>query len=72
MPWRDENHESYHKSRRPGRHHCLGCRKPVPYSAWGPWCHPCNVTRMRRINKGMAQLARSIGDEAQARELERE
>jgi hypothetical protein len=30
------------------------------------------VKRMRDINKGMAQLARSIGDEAQARELEAE
>jgi hypothetical protein len=69
-PWADPNHESYHHSRRKGRHHCLGCRKEVPYSAWGPWCHPCNVARMKNIDKGMAQLARSIGDEKTARELE--
>ncbi len=69
-PWADPNHESYHKSRRRGRHACLGCGVSCTYTAWGPWCHPCNVTRMKRINKNMAQFARSIGDEATARELE--
>jgi hypothetical protein len=56
MPWRDPNHESYHRSRKRGKHTCLGCGKPCTYSAWGPWCHPCNVTRMRRINKRMAEF----------------
>jgi hypothetical protein len=69
MPWRDEKHPSYHGRK---TKQCLGCGKKCSRSAWGPWCYPCNVTRMRRINKGMAQLARSIGDEAQALELERE
>lgn len=71
-PWADPNHESYHRSRKRGKHSCLGCRKACTYSAWGPWCFDCNVVRMRRINKGMAQLARSIGDEKQAQELEAE
>lgn len=31
-------------------HRCLGCREKVPRAAWGPWCHPCNVKRMTRIN----------------------
>ena len=69
MPWRDEKHPSYHGRK---TKQCLGCGQKCSRSAWGPWCYPCNVTRMRRINKGMAQLARSIGDEAQALELERE
>lgn len=72
-PWADPNHDSYRISvKRGGRgpHHCLGCGKGCTYSAWGPWCHPCNVTRMTRINKSMADLARSIGDETAARELE--
>lgn len=69
-PWADPNHESYHRSRKRGKHNCLGCGGPCTYSAWGPWCHPCNVTRMTGINKSMAQLARSIGDEATAKELE--
>lgn len=71
-PWADPNHESYHRSRKPGKHTCLGCSTPCTYSAWGRWCHPCNVVRMRRINKCMAQLARSIGNEKSARELETE
>lgn len=71
-PWADANHESYRVSRKPGKHTCLGCRCSCTYTAWGPWCHPCNVERMTRINKGMAQLARSIGDERTARELENE
>lgn len=69
-PWADPMHESYRVSRQRGTHHCLGCGVSCTYSAWGPWCHPCNVTRMTRINKGMAELARSIGDEAAARNLE--
>jgi hypothetical protein len=69
-PWADPNHESYRVSRRKGQHRCLGCRKEVPYSAWGPLCHPCNVARMTGINASMAQLARSIGDEEAAKELE--
>ena len=72
MPWRDPNHESYHRSRKPGKHRCIGCAKACTYTAWGAWCFDCNVVRMRRINKGMAQLARSIGDEKQAQELEAE
>ncbi len=68
-PWADPDHHSYHGT---PTHRCLGCRKKVPRSAWGPWCHPCNVERMTRINKSMAQLARSIGDEESARELETE
>ena len=72
MPWRDPNHESYRHSRKPGKHTCFGCGEPCTYSAWGRWCHPCNVKRMRNVNKGMAQLARSIGDEKSALELEAE
>jgi len=67
--WRDADHPSYC-----GRltHTCLGCGKRCTKSAWGKWCHPCNVDRMTRLNKGMAELARSIGDEKTARELETE
>jgi hypothetical protein len=66
-PWADPNHPSYQGIQ---NKRCLGCGKACHYSAWGPWCHPCNVTRMTRINKSMAALARSIGDEEAARELE--
>lgn len=69
-PWADPNHESYRVSRKRGKHTCLGCGQTCTYSAWGPWCHPCNVKRMTRINKAMAGAARNIGDEQLARELE--
>jgi len=66
-PWNDPEHPSYQGE---ATHSCLGCRQPVPYSAWGPWCHPCNSQRMKRLNKSFAQMARSIGDEDTAREFE--
>ena len=71
-PWADPMHDSYRVSRKPGKHYCLGCSNECTYTAWGAWCFDCNVKRMRNINKGMAQLARSIGDEKTARELEAE
>lgn len=69
-PWADPNHESYSVSRKPGKHCCLGCRKPCTYTAWGPWCHPCNVERMTDIDKAMAGIARDLGNEKMAREFE--
>lgn len=66
-PWADPKHESY-TGKPTGR--CLGCRAAVPRSAWGFWCHPCNVVRLTAINRAMAGAARSIGDEAMARRLE--
>lgn len=36
---------------------CLGCRKAVPKSAWGPWCHPCNVERLDRISANLEDFA---------------
>ena len=66
-PWADAEHYSY-LGRQTGR--CLGCGCKCSRSSWGWWCHPCNVERMTRLNKSMAELARSIGDEATARELE--
>lgn len=71
-PWADPGHESYSVSRRKGRHRCLGCGKDCTYTAWGPWCFACNVERMERINKSMAQIARAIGDDEIADELERD
>lgn len=70
--WADPNHESYRVSRKRGKHTCNGCGTACTYSAWGPWCFECNVKRMRGINKNMAELARSIGDEKAAAELEAE
>jgi len=68
LAYQDPNHESYHKSRRPGRHHCLGCKKPVPYSAWGPWCHPCNVKRLDQISSFLEDFTAKAKFDAAVRE----
>ena len=58
--WRDADHPSYC-----GRltHTCLGCRKRCAKSAWGPWCHQCNVKRMTSISNGTAQLTQARFEE---------
>jgi len=61
LAYQNPDHESYHRSRKPGAHRCLGCRKECTYSAGGPWCHPCNVKRMDQISaslNGMVERAR--------------
>ncbi len=60
-PWKDANHWSYH-----GRptHRCPGCRKRIPYSTWGAWCHPCNVRRMTRMDRTLAEINRGLGASA--------
>jgi hypothetical protein len=49
---------------------CLGCRKRCTKPAWGNWCHPCNVERMTRMNKNVAEIARSIGQHELADQIE--
>ena len=65
LPYQDPEHESYSVSRRRGKHRCLGCGTPCTYSAWGPWCHPCNVARMDKIGATLHDMAeRARFDEA--------
>lgn len=35
---------------------CHGCKKAVPKSAWGEWCHPCNVARLDRISASLDNI----------------
>ncbi len=65
--WRDADHPTYLKQKRST---CYGCGCKCAKSAWGPWCHPCNVERMTRINKAMAGAARNIGEHDLADSLE--
>lgn len=65
-PWANPDHESYH-GKPLGL--CFGCSAHIPRSAWGWWCHPCNVKRLTAINKAMAGAARSIGYSDLARDL---
>lgn len=65
--WRDADHPTYLGL---ALHECYGCGCRCTKTAWGPWCHPCNVERMTRINGTMIAAARSLGDERTARSLE--
>lgn len=62
IAYQNPEHPSYH-----GRKtvKCYGCGVKCSKSAWGNWCHPCNVKRMDQISatlEGMA--ARAKFDEA--------
>lgn len=35
---------------------CYGCGVKCAKSAWGPWCHPCNVKRMDGISAALNGL----------------
>lgn len=40
---------------------CYGCGEKCAKSAWGNWCHPCNVKRLDRIGanlEGMIEKAK--------------
>lgn len=40
---------------------CIGCGKRGCITAWGPWCFPCNVKRMDRINGAFERLTNQEG-----------
>lgn len=52
-PWRDpENYKSGEVVR------CYGCKEECRKTHWGNWCFDCNVERIDRINKSLADLVR--------------
>lgn len=54
----DPRHEGNSERHHTGKH-CIerGCERPAG-TAWSPlWCHPCNVTRMRRIDGSLRRAA---------------
>jgi len=51
--YQDPDDPSYHGKKTST---CLGCGGKCAKSAWGPWCHPCNVERMDRISASMGAL----------------
>jgi hypothetical protein len=56
--YQDAAHPSYHG---PKSVKCYGCGQKCAKSAWGAWCHPCNVRRMDKISStlnGMIDKAR--------------
>lgn len=58
LAYQNPDHPSYH-----GRKavKCYGCGEKCSKSAWGNWCHPCNVKRLDRISAtldGMVERAK--------------
>lgn len=62
IAYQDAAHPSYHGEK---TEKCYGCKNPCTKSAWGPWCHPCNVTRLDRISASLDSIIdRAKFDEA--------
>lgn len=58
IAYQDAQHSSYHG---PKVVKCYGCGKKCAKSAWGNWCHPCNVRRLDKISSaldGMVERAK--------------
>lgn len=44
---------------------CYGCGQQCAKSAWGPWCHACNVKRLDQISSTLdGMIERAKFDEA--------
>lgn len=62
LAYQNPEHPSYH-----GRKtvKCYGCGKACAKSAWGNWCHPCNVKRLDQISSALDDMiTRAKFDEA--------
>lgn len=54
IAYQDPDHPSYHGKKTVK---CHGCGEKCAKSAWGQWCHPCNVKRMDRISASLESMA---------------
>lgn len=50
IAYQNPEHPSYHG---PKVVKCYGCGKACAKSAWGEWCHACNVKRLDRISANL-------------------
>lgn len=50
IAYQDPQHPSYH-GKKTGK--CFGCGVKCSRSAWGWWCHPCNVKRLDGISASL-------------------
>lgn len=57
IAYQDPQHPSYH-----GRKtvKCYGCGEKCAKSAWGNWCHPCNVKRLDQISAALDGMEQRI------------
>lgn len=65
IAYQDPNHASYHG---PKTVKCYGCGCKCAKSAWGNWCHPCNVKRLDRISAVFDDLETKMKFDAAVRE----
>jgi hypothetical protein len=54
IAYQNPEHPSYHGRKTVT---CYGCGEKCSKSAWGNWCHPCNVERMDRISATLGGMA---------------
>lgn len=54
IAYQDAQHPSY---RGPKVVKCYGCGRTCAQSAWGNWCHPCNVRRLDQISSTLDNMA---------------
>jgi hypothetical protein len=52
-PWRDPKNYKTGKIVR-----CYGCKGEARKTHWGNWCFDCNVERIERISKNLADLVK--------------
>lgn len=57
IAYQDPQHVSYHG---PKTVKCYGCGEKCSKSAWGNWCHPCNVKRLDGISAALDGLAEKM------------
>lgn len=65
IAYQDPNHPSYHG---PKTVKCYGCGSKCAKSAWGNWCHPCNVKRLDQISAAFDDLETRMKFDAAVRE----
>lgn len=53
IAYQDAEHPSYNGKKTVK---CYGCGCKCSKSAWGNWCHPCNVKRLDRISANLESM----------------
>jgi hypothetical protein len=57
IAYQDPQHASYHG---PKTVNCYGCGVACSKSAWGKWCHPCNVKRLDGISAALDGMSERL------------
>jgi hypothetical protein len=65
IAYQNPEHASYHG---PKVVKCYGCGSKCAKSAWGNWCHPCNVKRLDQIGSTLESMVEKAKFDAAVRE----